>query len=209
MTTVLSLLMVNAVLGAWDTLWYHEYRARLTAKLFSTRPELRLHVARDVVYVGLYGFFAMHRPAGLVVLVVIVAIAMEVAITLCDFVVEDRDRHIIGGMAAGERVLHSLMAIVYGAMLAHLVPELLAGAGEATGASRHDAPIWLSLSALAVAFGIGVSGIRDALALRGFDPVWSQGSTGHADAWHLDGADRTRRGFPRGPGRTPHGDAVP
>lgn len=174
MTTILALLMVNALLGAWDTLWYHEYRARLTANLASTRPELQLHVTRDAVYVGLYGFLALYRPEGLVVSLVLVALAAEMVITLCDFVIEDRDRHAIGGMAAGERVLHSLMAIVYGAMLARLIPVLVTDAGSPTGIARHDAPLWLSFAALVVAAGIGASGARDALALRGFDPVWGQ-----------------------------------
>jgi len=63
-TPVLALLCVNAVLGAWDTLWYHEYRGRLTAKLAHTRPELRLHAARDAVYVVLYGCLAWWQPTG-------------------------------------------------------------------------------------------------------------------------------------------------
>jgi len=175
MTTVVALLMVNAVLGAWDTLWYHEYRTKLTAKLETTRPELRLHVARDAIYTGIYGLLALFRPGGLVVLLVIVALVAEMVITLCDFVVEDRDRPAIGGMAAGERVLHSLMAIVYGAMLMRLIPQLLADATSPTGLSRHDAPVWLSAAALVVAAGIAASGIRDAYALRGVDPIWGTG----------------------------------
>lgn len=182
MTTVLVLLMVNAVLGAWDTLWYHEYRARLTAKLESTRPELRLHVARDAVYVCLYGFLALYRATGALVALVIVALVIEVVITLCDFVVEDRDRHAIGGMVAGERVLHSLMAIVYGAMLAQLVPELVDAMSVATGVERHDAPFWLTVAALLAAAGIAVSGVRDALALRGFDPLWRQAESAAANS---------------------------
>lgn len=172
MTTVLVLLMVNAVLGAWDTLWYHEYRAKLTAKTATTRPELRLHVARDVIYTGLYGLFAFFRPEGFVVSLVIVALIAEIVLTLSDFVVEDRDRPAIGGMAAGERVLHSLMAIVYGAMLSRLVPELFDAAAGSTGLRLHGAPGWLSIAALVTAAGIGASGLRDALALRGVDPIW-------------------------------------
>lgn len=172
MTVVLALLMVNAVLGAWDTLWYHEYRAKLTAKTATTRPELRLHVGRDAIYTGLYGLLAFFRPEGLVVSLVIVALIAEIVLTLSDFVVEDRDRPAIGGMAAGERVLHSLMAIVYGAMLSRLVPELLDAAAEPTGLTHHGAPGWLSIAALVTAAGIAVSGIRDALALRGVDPIW-------------------------------------
>jgi phosphatidylglycerophosphate synthase len=181
MTAVLVLLLVNAVLGAWDTLWYHEYRARLTAKIDVTRTELQLHAARDAVYVGLYGFLALWQPEGLAVWVVLAGLGAEVVITLCDFVIEDRDRPALGGMAPGERVLHSLMAIVYGAMIAHLVPELLAGSAEPTAAVRHGAPMWLSVLALVAATGIAASGVRDSLALGGFDPVWERARFGVAE----------------------------
>ncbi|WP_051062309.1 hypothetical protein, partial [Ilumatobacter nonamiensis] len=174
MTTVLALLLVNAVLGAWDTLWYHEYRARLTARLDSTRTELRLHAARDAIYVVLYGGLAWWRPSGVVVAAVAVFLVAEIVITLADFVVEDRDRPSIGGIAPGERILHSLMAIVYGMMLVRLVPVLSAGAFEPTGVIRHDAPVGVSIAATAAALGIAVSGARDVLALRGTDLVWPE-----------------------------------
>lgn len=180
MTAVLVLLLVNAALGAWDTLWYHEYRARLTARLDDTAAELRLHAARDGIYVGLYGFLAVFEPRGLVVGVVFAALAAEIAITLADFVIEDRDRPAIGGLAPGERVLHSVMAIVYGAMLARLVPVLMAGIHEPTGATLHDAPVALSVGALLAAMGIAISGTRDFLALGGFDPIWTVGDRSRA-----------------------------
>lgn len=181
MTSVLVLLLANAVLGAWDTLWYHEYKARLSARIGHTATELRLHVARDAVYVGLYGFLAFYRPGGLVVAVVTVAIAAEILITLADFVVEDRDRPAIGGLAPGERVLHSMMAIVYGVMLGQLVPELLDGGTQPTGAILHGAPLPLSIGAVAAAAGIAVSGVRDALAIGGFDPIWPATNRGSQD----------------------------
>lgn len=172
MTSVLSLLVANAVLGAWDTLWYHEFRARLTARVEFTRTELRLHAARDAVYVVLYGGLAWWRPTGLVVGVVGLLLIAEIVITLADFVVEDRDRPAIGGIAPGERVLHSLMAIVYGMMLVRLLPVLAAGLSETSGVVRHDVAWPLSLAATAAAVGIALSGTRDMAAISGFDPIW-------------------------------------
>jgi hypothetical protein len=166
MTSVLTLLLVNAVLGAWDTLWYHEYRARLWARVSTTRTELRLHAGRDAVYALLYGFLAWWRPGGWAVALVIAALVTEIAITMTDFVVEDRDRPAIGGIAPGERVLHSTMAIVYGAMLITFAPELLDGVAEQT--QRHAAPAWMSWSATAAAVGIALSGGRDAWISSGF-----------------------------------------
>jgi hypothetical protein len=175
MTAAVVLLLVNVVLGAWDTLWYHEYRARLASRVPHTAPELRLHVGRDAVYVVLYGTLAWWRPTGWLVPVAVVLLASEVLMTLADFVVEDRDRPAIGGLAPGERVLHSLMAVVYGAMLCRLVPELVAGAGEPTGLVASGIPGWMAAAATLAACGIAVSGTRDALALRGWDPLRPRG----------------------------------
>ena len=57
----------------------------------------------------------------------------EIFITLADFVVEDKVRASIGGVFPGERVGHAIMAIVYGAVLAHLLPILIADAQSETG----------------------------------------------------------------------------
>jgi len=44
MTWALWLLMLQGILGALDTLYYHEWRARLVAYGPGTSPELRLVV---------------------------------------------------------------------------------------------------------------------------------------------------------------------
>lgn len=178
MTIVLSLLLVNAALGAWDTLWYHEIRTKLASRIDRTGTELRLHAARDAVYAVLYGGLAWWRPSGLVVAIVVVLLGAEIVITLADFVVEDRDRPSIGGIAPGERVLHSLMAIVYGAMLVRLVPLLAEAWSDPTGVFRHDAHGTLSVLATLAAIGIAISGVRDAAAVAGFDPIWSRAEGG-------------------------------
>lgn len=165
MTIVLALLLVNAMLGAWDTLWYHEYRARLARRIEHTATELKLHAARDAIYTVVYVVLGWWRPEGWLVVILGAALAAEIVITLTDFVVEDRDRPAIGGIARGERILHTLMAIVYGAMLARLLPELADAWTEPTGLVRHGAPVWMSVTATVVAAGISASGVRDAAAV--------------------------------------------
>jgi hypothetical protein len=66
------------------------------------------------------------------------------------------------------------MAIVYGAKLSFLMPELLTGWGDPTGIIAHDAERGLSLAATAAAAGIAVSGSRDLLALYGYEPIWTR-----------------------------------
>ncbi len=170
MTAVLSLFLVSAVWGAWDTLWYHEYRARLVSRLDHTRTELRLHVVRDAVYVGLYAVLGFGEPTGVFAAFLATGLVVEIVATLADFVVEDRDRPAIGGIAPGERILHTLMAISYGAMLALLLPQLLSWLTEPTALTPHDAPLWLRAAVMLTSVGILGTALRDAAALRGFDP---------------------------------------
>jgi hypothetical protein len=91
-----------------------------------------------------------HRVTGILV--------AEIAITLWDFIEEDRIRR----LPAGERAMHSVMGIVYGAFLAYLVPEIVRWREGATGfgQSYHGFPAWV-LSALAV--GVFLSGVRDVM----------------------------------------------
>jgi len=49
MRTALYLLIAVAFLGAFDTLYYHEFRAKLPAMGKSARSELQLHAGRDFV----------------------------------------------------------------------------------------------------------------------------------------------------------------
>ncbi len=133
MTTALWLLFVQGVLGAFDTLYYHEWRARLPARVPGTRPELLLHAARDFFYALLFGTLPWLAWRGAWASVLGLIIAVEIFITLADFVVEDTVRRPLGGVFPGERCTHAIMGILYGAVLAHLVPEVLAWTRLPTG----------------------------------------------------------------------------
>lgn len=162
MTVVVGLLLVNGILGAVDTLWYHEYRSRLAWHPELYRTELRLHAARDAVYTVLYGSIGWWRWEGAWAGVLASLLTVEIVITLADFVVEDRTR----SLAAGERVLHSAMAIVYGAMLMRLVPELVQRGQEPTSlwVGETGVPVAMAGMATLLGAGIAVSGLRDAFA---------------------------------------------
>lgn len=49
-TLPMTLILIQGVLGALDTLYYHEYRYRLPAYATESRDELRLHGIRDLIY---------------------------------------------------------------------------------------------------------------------------------------------------------------
>ena len=83
----------------------------------------------------------------------------EICITLWDFIEEDKTRR----LPAGERAMHAVMGIVYGAFLAFLIPELIDWSSLATGfgPSYHGFPAWMLL---VLAAGVFASGIRDLVA---------------------------------------------
>lgn len=164
MTIAIWILMVQALLGAFDTLYYHEYKLKL-AHSDHTKTELRLHASRDFAYaiiIGTLGFATWNGPLAYLLAALLLT---EIVITLWDFVEEDKVRK----LPPGERIMHALMGIVYGAFLAYLIPELIKWSREPIGwgASYHGFPAWVLA---VVAAGVFFSGIRDLLATFGFTP---------------------------------------
>lgn len=161
MITALWLFVAQGVLGAFDTIYYHELRARLPGGVPGTQHELWLHGVRDLIYASLFGTLAFVRWQGALAWVLGALLLAEILITLTDFVVEDRVRRPLGGVYAGERVMHAVMGIVYGAALAHLLPELWAWSGQPTGWEPWQAPPVLRAVMPLMAAGVFVSGVRD------------------------------------------------
>lgn len=158
MNAAIWILMVQASLGAFDTLYYHEYKLKL-ATGEHTSHELRLHATRDFLYAVIIGSLAWVTWHGTWALLLGAILLAEIGITLSDFVEEDKVRK----LPAGERVMHSIMGIVYGAFLALLIPEMLHwySLPLGFGPAYHGFPGWvLSL----IALGVAVSGVRDLVA---------------------------------------------
>jgi len=184
LNTALWLLAVQGAIGAFDTLYYHEWRARLPA-LDGARPELRLHAVRALIYGVVFASLPRVEWRGAWAYALAALLAAEIVITLRDFVVEDRVRAPLGGVFAGERVTHALMAIIYGAMLANLLPVLDAWRRGATALAPQTSPapselLWL-LTLMAA--GVTLSGVRDAYAAAGLP----------GGAWPWRTEDSTRR----------------
>jgi uncharacterized protein len=158
MMIALYLLLVLGILGAFDTLWYHEYQQQLPRNA-SARIELRLHAARDFAYALVFGSLGWIAGQGLFARLFLAILLFEIGITLWDFIEEDMTRR----LPAGERVMHTIMAIVYGAFLAHLLPQVFQWAGQPT----HLVPVHyglLSWILSAFAAGVFLSGVRDVVA---------------------------------------------
>jgi uncharacterized protein len=161
MTTMLwTLIAIQIAMAAFDTIYHHELTERLAWRA-SQRHELALHAARSFVYAVLFlvlGFLEVH---GAFAIAVLAALAVEVLITLADFIEEDMSRK----LPASERVNHTLLAINYGAILVLAVPVLVGWAGEAAAVRLAPHGTWSALMVFA-SFGAVIFAARDLLASR-------------------------------------------
>jgi hypothetical protein len=165
--TALCLLAAQGAFGAFDTLYYHEWRARLPAGGAQTRPELLLHAVRDMVYALLFGLLPRYRGQGAWAGLLAVLVAFEIVITLVDFRVEDTVRAPFGGTFPGERTTHTIMAIIYGAFLGSWAPGLVSDWSAPTGWVAVGAPRVLVAVMTLMSIGVFASGLRDFYAATG------------------------------------------
>jgi len=162
-SAALYLVVTMGSFGAFDTLYYHEWRARLPARGRAVGTELRLHAFRDVIYAILFSTLPTVQWRGGWMVVLLALLIAEIVITLWDFVVEDRVRKPLGGVYPGERITHALMGINYGAMLACLAPTLWLWGEERTALILEPAPVSRAVVdvLMLMAGGVLVSGLRD------------------------------------------------
>ncbi|MHA3775684.1 hypothetical protein ACXR0O_29570 [Verrucomicrobiota bacterium sgz303538] len=170
MKIALWLLALQGVIGAFDTLYYHEWKAKLPANARFAASELKLHAARDFFYGVLFATLPWIAWQGAWVLLLAAVIVAEIILTLIDFVVEITVRKPLGDVYAGERVTHAIMGILYGAMIANLLPTLLHWWTLPTVLAFAPAavPEWLRWSLSVMAAGVVASGVRDLYAALGF-----------------------------------------
>ncbi|MDZ7628068.1 MAG: TIGR01777 family oxidoreductase [Parvularculaceae bacterium] len=153
-----SLIALQFAFGAFDTLYHHEFTERLPWRL-SQQDELKLHGVRNLFYSVIFVTLGFAEPKGAFAITLIAALALEIVVTLWDFVEEDRSRR----LPPSERVLHTLLALNYGAILSLLAPVLFRWAGEGTAlAPAHYG--WLSGMCAAAAIGTTIFGLRDRAA---------------------------------------------
>jgi uncharacterized protein (TIGR01777 family) len=175
MTLVLIQLIVQGIFGALDTIWHHELEVHLPSQP-GARAELVLHAARSLIYGLVFLTLAWVVWGGLWAWALTALLAVEVVITLKDFLLEDKTRR----LPPSERVLHTVLAVGYGAFLALMAPVLIAWSGLATGFPGVDHGV---LSWVCTGFGVGavISGTRDALAawnLRAARPLTPGAASG-------------------------------
>lgn len=165
-------MMIQGILGATDTIFYHEYVYNLPKYAHLAKSELALHSIRDFLYGTLYLTLPFFAWQGLFALVLAGLLLMEVVITLVDFAVEDSVRLPWGGVAKGERSMHLLIAILFGGFLALFAPHLYHWALLPTGFAEHSLTFdWLRVVLPVMGVGAILSGIRDLGAAMGLEAL--------------------------------------
>jgi hypothetical protein len=176
MSLVISLLTIQIALGALDNLWHHEITERLPAKR-AARAELATHALRELCYGLLFGALAWWSWHGAWALAIAGVLLAEVAATLTDFVIEDSTRR----LPRFERILHTVLAINFGALLLAFAPMLIDWARQPSAIVPSVYGAW-SWFLTACSAGVLAWSARNALAvLRHFRPAaWERRAPAHA-----------------------------
>jgi uncharacterized protein (TIGR01777 family) len=155
MDLLLWLFALQGAMGAFDTLYHHELTERLTWRP-SAAPELRIHALRNLIYGVVFLTLACLEWRGTMAIVLAALLVVEIAITLWDFVIEDRTRR----LPASERITHTLLAVGYGVILALFAPVLVDWAQQPSGLAFVDRG-WLAWVMGLFATGAFAWGLRD------------------------------------------------
>lgn len=166
--TALWLLFVQGLLGGFDTLYHHEITVALPRQR-SARLELMIHAVRSMLYGLVFLGVADFEFHGDWVWPIISVVALEIGLTLWDFVVEDNSRK----LPASERITHTILAINAGSLFALYGWQLYEWHSQPTELvwRVHG---WLSWALTALGFGVLLSGIRDLLAARALSHVCAE-----------------------------------
>ena len=167
-----TLIAIQIVMGAFDTFYHHELTERLAWR-GSQRHELELHSLRNTLYALLFLTLGWLEAHGVWAVLVIAILAVEIVVTLLDFVEEDMSRK----LPASERINHTLLALNYGAILVLLLPVLIEWAGRPTAIESVSYGLW-SVFATVSAVGAGLGGLRDYAASRRLERLKSAPATG-------------------------------
>lgn len=159
MEVVLALLLLQGLMGAFDTLYHHELTVALPRQA-SARLELAIHAVRALLYGVVFAGLAWLEWHGLWLLVLALLIGVEIGLTLWDFVIEDGSRK----LPASERVLHTVLAInggaVFGLLAVHAA-QYWWPQPTALLPAQHG---WIAWVLTLFAAGVALSGVRDGIA---------------------------------------------
>ena len=162
----LIVLVVHGAFGAFDTLYCHEWQARLPRQPWAG-PELSLHALRSSLYAAIFLGLAWFEWHGAFAWLLFTLFAIEYVVTLIDSRVEDRTRR----LSRAERTVHMILAATTGAYFALVAYH--ASLGWVTEPTRLQFTSHGVASLILTIYGASVviSAVRDALASRQWRPA--------------------------------------
>ena len=157
----LMILVVHGALGAFDTLYCHEWQARLPRQPWA-RPELTLHAVRSFLYTAIFLGLAWFAGHGAFAWLLCALFAIEYVVTLIDATVEDRTRR----LSRAERLTHMILGATTGAYFALVAYH--ASLEWITAPTRFQFTSHGAMSLILTLYSAGVliSAVRDASASR-------------------------------------------
>lgn len=114
------LLLAMGVLGGLDVLLFHLLSHDIRRSP-SSRAELVFHALRGPTYAALFWSIPNLRLDGAWMWALIGVLAVDLLISIGDFLVEAESRRPLGGLPTGEYLLHVLLAIVFGGLFASVL----------------------------------------------------------------------------------------
>jgi len=117
------ILFVLGCLGAADIALFHSVAHGIRSHPDSAK-ELVTHSLRGPTYAALFVFIPNFLMQGTYGWLLIGLFVFDVAISIWDFSLEQSSRRFLGGLPRGEYVLHIVIAMLFGALVASLVPSL-------------------------------------------------------------------------------------
>ncbi|SNS87126.1 hypothetical protein SAMN06265795_10852 [Noviherbaspirillum humi] len=142
LAVVLGLLIFHGFIGGLDVVWNHEHLARLPRQGWARTEEL-LHAGRELIFALLFiglGWFEWH---GVAVAIIACLLLAEFGVTTTDTLLEDETRR----LPHSERMLHVILLINFGAIVALLLPLLATWSAQPTSVTfvSHGWQSWALL----------------------------------------------------------------
>ena len=161
------LLFMLGLLGATDIKLFHTDAHHLHDHA-PARGELVTHALRGPTYALLFALVPNFTFHGAVFVALLALLAFDLAISIVDFWLEPASRRALGGLPRGEYLLHVIMAMLFGGLVAAVfyeAPNAIAEPSELRWVS-DGLPYWLRGALAGMAVGVAWSGFRDFLAVR-------------------------------------------
>jgi hypothetical protein len=165
METATYLLFLLGILGAVDIAIFHSIAHGIRSRPDSVM-ELFTHSLRGPTYATLFVIIPNFRMQGAFAWVLIAIFVIDLGISIWDFWLEQGSRRFLGGLPSGEYVLHTISAMLFGALVTSVMFEIGTLLKGNTGFvySPANVPWLLRAVMLIMAALVLVSGMQEAFA---------------------------------------------